>query len=120
MFPGAPALAAVLAAWLVVGTSLARDEKRAERVLGDDDPITLPTSVAPEVADPILRYTTDLDPETTGSVSAPNRQRGCTRLVWFPDRTRDQFRSACQVFSPTEVDGSILKRCGSSGRGSSR
>jgi hypothetical protein len=56
VFTGAPAIAAVLVAWLIAGISLARDEKRAERVLGDDDPIT------PEVANPILQYTLDLDP----------------------------------------------------------
>ena len=96
MFPGAPAIAALLVASLVAGTSLARDEKRAERVLGDDDPITLPTSVDPEAANPIFQHTFDLDPETTGSVSALNRQRGCTRVAWFPDRRpQEQFRPAC-------------------------
>ena len=96
MFPRASAIAAVLAAWLIAGTSLARDEKRAERVLGDDDPITLPTSVDPAVANPTLQFTIDLDPATTGSVSALKRQRGCAWLAWFPAQgPQDQFRAAC-------------------------
>jgi hypothetical protein len=48
LLPGSPAvLAVMLAAYFIAGVSFGRDERRAEQVLGDDDPITLPTSVVP-------------------------------------------------------------------------
>jgi hypothetical protein len=94
LLPGSPAvLAVMLAAYFIAGVSFGRDERRAEQVLGDDDPITLPTSVVPW----IWQLPRDLDPETTtGSVPAPLAQRGCMQVVWFPDRApEDQFRPKC-------------------------
>jgi hypothetical protein len=72
LLPGSAAvLSVMLAAYFIAGVSFARDERRAEQVLGDDDPITLPTSAVPEAANRIWQLLRDLDPETTGSVSTP-------------------------------------------------
>ena len=61
LIPGSPAvLSVMLAAYFIMGVSFARDQRRAEQVLGDDDPITLPTSVVPETSTQLPR---DLDPE---------------------------------------------------------
>ena len=97
LLPRSPAvLSVMLAAAFIAGVSFARDERRAEQVLGDDDPITLPTSVAPEASNPIRELPRDLDPETTGSVSAPIAKRGCRQVAWFPERApEDQFRPKC-------------------------
>ena len=97
LIPGSPAvLSVMLAAYFIMGVSFARDQRRAEQVLGDDDPITLPTSVVPETSNRIWQLPRDLDPETTGSVSTPLAQRGCMEVAWFPDRApEDQFRSKC-------------------------
>ena len=88
------ALSVMLAACFVSGASLARDERRAEQVLGDDDPITLAASVVPELSSPTWRLRRDLDPETTGSVSVPKIK--CRQIAWFPERApADQFRLNC-------------------------
>jgi hypothetical protein len=83
---------------LGAGAAISRDEKRAERVRGDDDPIVIPRSAA------LPRFTLQaldisaFDVETTGSA---NRQvRGprphCDTLAWFPDREPgDDLRDAC-------------------------
>ena len=83
---------------LGAGAAISRDEKRAERVRGDDDPILIPRSAA------LPRFTLQaldisaFDVETTGSA---NRQaRGprprCDTLAWFPDREPgDDLRDAC-------------------------
>src|SRR5215207_8685001 len=97
LLPGSAAvLSVMLAAYFIADASFARDERRAEQVLGDDDPITLPSFVVPETSDRIWQLPRDLDPETTGSVSAPLAQRGCMEVAWFPDRApEDQFRPKC-------------------------
>jgi hypothetical protein len=52
---GYAVVSVVLGANLIVGVSFSRDERRAEQVLGDDDPITVtdlrsPGSLNPDVA----------------------------------------------------------------------
>ena len=86
-------LSVILAAYFIAGVSFARDERRDEQVLGDDDPITLPTSVVPEASNRIWQLPRDL---ATGSVSTPLAERGCMQVAWFPDRApEDQFRPKC-------------------------
>jgi hypothetical protein len=94
LLPSSPAvLSVILAAYFIAGVSFARDERRAEQVLGDDDPITLPTSVVPEASNRIWQLPRDL---ATGSVSTPLAERGCMQVAWFPDRApEDQFRPKC-------------------------
>ena len=92
----APVLSAIVAACFAADLSFARDEMRAERVLADDDPITLPISVMPAASTLIWEPPRDLDPDTTGSVSSPSKQPVCTRVSWFPERAaEDQFRPKC-------------------------
>jgi hypothetical protein len=79
------------------GSALGRDEKRAERITGDDDPILLPITSVPRALNPGVLNAV-LDPDTTGSVSKPtgrSRPR-CKALAWFPDRSPEQqYREAC-------------------------
>ena len=97
LLTGAPAAlsVALTAACFVAGASVARDERRAEQVLTDDDPITLPASVVPELLTPAWQLPRDLDPETTGSVSVPIKS-SCKQIAWFPERAPEaQFRLKC-------------------------
>jgi hypothetical protein len=92
-------LSVVLAVPIIgVGAAISRDEKRAERVGGDDDPILIPRSAA------LPRFTLQaldvsaFDVETTGSASrqAKGLRRRCDTLAWFPDREPgDDLREAC-------------------------
>lgn len=80
------------------GMALARDEKRAERISGDDDPVLIPRSAVPPSSQPGALDAAALDPDTTGSVETPARtaQPRCTMLAWFPDRPPDQeYQEAC-------------------------
>jgi hypothetical protein len=79
------------------GSALGRDEKRAERITGDDDPVLLPLTAVPRALHPGVLNAV-LDPDTTGSVSKPTgRSRPpCKALAWFPDRSPEQqYREAC-------------------------
>ena len=80
------------------GAALGRDESRAERISGDDDPILIPRSAVPLSSQPGALDLAALDPDTTGSVEKPARRSRprCTMLAWFPDRPPDQeFGEAC-------------------------
>ena len=80
------------------GVALGRDESRAERISGDDDPILIPRSAVPPSSQPGALDVVALDPDTTGSVKKPaqrSRPR-CTMLAWFPDRPSDQeYEETC-------------------------
>ena len=79
------------------GSALGREEKRAERITGDDDPILLPLTSVPRALDPGVLNAV-LDPDTTGSVSKPTgiSRPSCKALAWFPDRSPEQqYREAC-------------------------
>src|SRR5215207_8956677 len=67
------------------GSALGRDEKRAEGITGDDDPVLLPLTAVPRALHPGVLNAV-LDPDTTGSVSKPTgRSRPpCKALAWFP------------------------------------
>ena len=81
---------AVLLAGVIAGTAFARDERRAERVVGDDDPVVLPSWFLPDSVHGLR------DPETTGSVRKSSEPRECRRIAWFPDRAaEEQFQRAC-------------------------
>lgn len=76
-----------------VGAALARDERRAERISGDDDPILMPRSSQPGALDVAA-----LDSDTTGSVEKPTRRSRsrCNMLAWFPDRPPGQeYEETC-------------------------
>lgn len=80
------------------GTALGRDERRAERISGDDDPILIPRSTVPRFSDSGFLDSTATDPVITGSVKKPLRRprRRCSLLGWFPDQEPDQeFREVC-------------------------
>jgi len=74
------------------GTALGRDERRAERVTGDDDPVLIPRSAVPKFSQPGALDMAALDPDTTGSVKKPARisRPRCTMLAWFPERSPDR------------------------------
>ena len=80
------------------GAALGRDESRAERISGDDDPILIPRSAVPPSSQPGALDLAALDPDTTGSIEKPaqrSRPR-CTVLAWFPDRPPDQeYEETC-------------------------
>src|SRR5687768_9094 len=67
------------------GAALGRDERRAERISGDDDPIRIPRSEVPRSSEPSALNLAALDPDTTGSVGPPARRARphCTMLAWF-------------------------------------
>ena len=80
-----------------VGAALGRDERWAERVTADDDPILIPRFAMPHSLDGTPARASP-DPPTTGSVAKPvQRARPrCTLIGWFPDRPPDQeFREVC-------------------------
>ena len=87
------ALATFLSTTLIAAVALGRDERRGERIRGDDDAIIVPRSVVGErVA--IESY----DPDTTGSMGkVPVRTgRHCDRLSFYPEnRPEMQFQEAC-------------------------
>src|SRR3954471_13594921 len=71
-YSAALALLLSLAGQMVdAGAALGRDERRAERITGDDDPILIPRSAVPHSLDPGTLDGADSDPETTGSVEKP-------------------------------------------------
>ena len=80
-----------------VGAALGRDERWAERVTADDDPVLIPRSAMPHSLDGTLDRAFP-DPQTTGSVAKPAR-RGwprCNLIGWFPGRPPQQeFREVC-------------------------
>ena len=81
-----------------VGVALGRDEKWAERIIGDDDPILMPSSAVPHFLSPFALDVATFDPDTTGSVDKPSRRSSphCKTLAWYPDRQAGQeFREAC-------------------------
>jgi len=91
---GAALMLLLLVGLPCAASALGRDEKRAERITGDDDPVLLPfpRTLNPGVLNAVL------DPDTTGSVSKPTgRSRPpCKALAWFPDRSPEQqYREAC-------------------------
>jgi hypothetical protein len=104
-----PHLASPMRPWLLllgalfgqtVGAEIAfgRDDTRAERIRGDDDPILIPRWVASGSITLDARDISDLDPETTGSVKKQARRSRarCDTLFWFPDREPgDDLREAC-------------------------
>ena len=80
------------------GAAIGRDEGRAERVTGDDDPILIPRSVASGSFTLDSHDISALDPETTGSVKKQARRSRarCDTLAWFPARKPgDELREAC-------------------------
>jgi hypothetical protein len=72
--------------------ALERDEKRAERVTGDDDPILIPRSASPRLSLPNRWDVAEFDPETTGSTDGLARggRATCEILAWFPERRSDR------------------------------
>ncbi len=72
--------------------ALERDEKRAERVTGDDDPILIPRSASPRLWLPDAPKAAEIDPETTGSIDglARRARAPCDTLAWFPERRNDR------------------------------
>src|SRR5688500_19871394 len=87
--------AAILVALSASGAAaLAPDERARERIAGDDDPISLPSSVLAPRAQ--LGW---YDPETTGSVARrPAKSKGhvCERFAFDPEKPLDeQFRQVC-------------------------
>jgi hypothetical protein len=73
----------------------ARDAKRGERIVGDDDPLILPAFIDPSIGTEV-RPRGYFDPETTGSTEAPKQRRACARVAWFVNRApEDQFKPAC-------------------------
>src|SRR5215213_10878921 len=80
------------------GSALGRDERRAERVTGDDDPVLIPHSAVPKFSQPGALDMAALDPDTTGSVTKPARisRPRCTMLAWFPKRSPDrEYEETC-------------------------
>jgi|1185.fasta_scaffold668874_2 hypothetical protein len=98
-YSAALALLLSLAGQMVdAGAALGRDERRAERITGDDDPILIPRSAVPHSLDPGTLDGADSDPETTGSVEKPTGglRPVCNMLAWFPERPPGQeFREVC-------------------------
>jgi hypothetical protein len=87
------ALATFLSTTLIAAVALGRDERRGERMRGDDDPIIVPRSVAAERG-----AIESFDPETTGSIGkVPIRTaRDCNRLGFYREnRPEMQFQEAC-------------------------
>lgn len=81
-----------------VEAALARDEKRAERITADDDPVLIPVSMMPQSSEPAMLDTALLDPTTTGAIQRPagEARRACNVLAWFPERRAEQqFRVTC-------------------------
>jgi hypothetical protein len=78
--------------------ALGRDERRAERITGDDDPILIPGSAVAAFLRRDVLDSPASDPATTGSVEkpAPRSRSRCNMLAWLPDRPPDQgLRQAC-------------------------
>src|SRR5829696_4650584 len=80
------------------GTALGRDERRAERVTADDDPVLIPRSALPKFPPPGALAMAGRDPDTAGWVTKPagiSRPR-CTMLAWFPERSPDrEYEEMC-------------------------
>src|SRR3954463_13979554 len=78
------------------GSALGRDEKRAERITADDDPVLLPLTAVPRALHPGALNAV-FDPDTTGSVSKPTQRSRppCTALAWFPDVLPSSSTGAC-------------------------
>src|SRR4051812_46959811 len=82
------------------GSALGRDERRAERISGDDDPvlILIPRSAVPRFSQPGALDVVALDPDTTGSIEQRARisRPRCTMLAWFPERSPDrEYQETC-------------------------
>jgi hypothetical protein len=92
-------LVLILAAPIIAGgAAIGRDEGRAIRVTGDDDPILIPRSVASGSFTLDPADISALEPETTGSVKKQARKSRarCDTLAWFPGRKpSDELREAC-------------------------
>ena len=95
---GAAVVLLLASAGPMVGAAFGRDESRAERISGDDDPILIPRSAVPLSSQPSALNVAVLDPDTTGSIEKPaqrSRPR-CTMLAWFPDRPSDrEYEETC-------------------------
>jgi hypothetical protein len=90
---GRLAAIAFLSTSLGTAAAFARDERRGERIRGDDDPIIVPRSVAGE-----REGITSFDPETTGSIGkgGVRAQQDCDRFAFYPDRHSElPFQKAC-------------------------
>src|SRR5829696_730362 len=82
-------LVLILAAPIIAGgAAIGRDEGRAKRVTGDDEPILIPRSVASGSFTLDPADISALDPATTGSVKKQARRSRarCDTLAWFPGR----------------------------------
>src|SRR5215212_9934792 len=75
------------------GTALGRDERRAERVTADDDPVLIPRAAVPTFSQPGALDMAALDPDTKPArISRPR----CTMLAWFPERSPDrEYEETC-------------------------
>ena len=90
--------AALLGSTVGAGIAFGRDESRAERIRGDDDPVLIPRWVALGSFTLEPRHISDLDPQSTGSVKNQARRSRprCDTLAWFPDREPgDDLRDSC-------------------------
>jgi hypothetical protein len=89
---------ALLGPTIGAGVAFGRDESRAERIRGDDDPVLIPRWVALGSLTLEPRDISDLDPQSTGSVKNQARRSRppCDTLAWFPDREPgDDRRESC-------------------------
>jgi hypothetical protein len=89
-----PIMVVLLTGTMASAVALAPDERRRERIRGDDDPIIVPFWVAaPEGAEHVF-----YDPDATGSINTrpAKTPRPCQRLAFYPERPLgQQFREAC-------------------------